>query len=223
VDSAGQRFCNESNSYVEVGKAMYEDKAVPCWLIFDDRYLRMYAPASNPFQRGLPQGAVENGVVRRAPTLEALAGQIGVDPAGLARTIERFNRFARLGLDPDFGRGQSAYNDCLGDPSHRPNRSLGPIDQAPYYATEIWPGDVGTCGGLLTDENAQVIGPGDQPIPGLYATGNITATVMGRTYPGAGASIANTMVFGYVAARHAAVRAGVPVAGRSDGPVEERS
>jgi len=109
-----------------------------------------------------------------------------------------------LDLDPDFGRGQSAYNDCLGDPGHKPNASLGPLDRAPYYATEIYPGDVGTCGGLITNEHAQVLDETDAPIPGLYATGNVTATVMGRTYPGAGASIANTMVFGYVAAHHAA-------------------
>jgi 3-oxosteroid 1-dehydrogenase len=204
VDSAGQRFCNESNSYVEVGKAMYANKAVPCWLVFDEGYCRRYAPSSNPFQRRLPKGAVESGAIRRADTLDALAREIAVDPAGLVQTVERFNRFAVKGLDPDFGRGQSAYNDCLGDPGYRPNRSLGPIDQPPYYATEIYPGDVGTCGGVVTNEHAQVLDGEGAPIPGLYATGNITATVMGRTYPGAGASIANTMVFGYVAARHAA-------------------
>jgi 3-oxosteroid 1-dehydrogenase len=216
VDSAGQRFCNESNSYVEVGKAMYANKAVPCWLVFDEGYCRRYAPSSNPFQRRLPKGAVESGAIRRADTLDALAREIAVDPAGLAQTVERFNRFAVKGLDPDFGRGQSAYNDCLGDPGYRPNRSLGPIDQPPYYATEIYPGDVGTCGGLVTNEHAQVLGGEGAPIPGLYATGNITATVMGRTYPGAGASIANTMVFGYVAARHAA--GNTRETGRSEGP-----
>jgi 3-oxosteroid 1-dehydrogenase len=204
VDSAGERFCNESNSYVEVGKAMYAQKAVPCWLVFDEGYCRRYAPSTNPFQRRLPKGAVESGAIRRADALEVLAREIGVDAAGLVQTVERFNRFAVKGLDPDFGRGQSAYNDCLGDPGYRPNRSLGPIDQPPYYATEIYPGDVGTCGGVVTNEHAQVLGDEGAPIPGLYATGNITATVMGRTYPGAGASIANTMVFGYVAACHAA-------------------
>lgn len=204
VDGTGQRFCNESNSYVEVGKAMYASKAVPCWLIFDEGYCRRYAPSANPFQRRLPKGAVESGAVRRADTLEDLARMIEVDPEGLARTVTRFNGFAAKGLDPDFGRGQSAYNDCLGDPAHKPNASLGPIDRPPYYATTVYPGDVGTCGGLLTDADARVLGEDDSPIPGLYATGNITATVMGRTYPGAGASIANTMVFGYVAARHAA-------------------
>jgi 3-oxosteroid 1-dehydrogenase len=142
--------------------------------------------------------------VRRADTIEGLARQIGVPEAGLAETVRRFNSNAAQGVDPDFGRGQSAYNRCLGDPGYKPNPALGPLDRAPFYAAEIFPGDVGTCGGLVTDEHARVLGAAGSPIPGLYATGNITATVMGRTYPGAGASIGNTMVFGFVAARHAA-------------------
>ena len=125
-------------------------------------------------------------------------------PNGLVRTVQRFNEYAAKGLDPDFGRGQSAYNDAWATRATSPTPPLGPLDRSPYYATEIYPGDVGTCGGLITNEHAQVLDETDTPIPGLYATGNVTATVMGRTYPGAGASIANTMVFGYVAAHHAA-------------------
>jgi 3-oxosteroid 1-dehydrogenase len=207
VDADGKRFCNESNSYVEVGKAMYADDAVPCWLIFDDGYRRRYSlsTASLP-GRQIPEKWIDDGLIRKADTIEDLAQQIGVDPAGLGATVRRFNTDAAKGIDPEFGRGQSAYNDCLGDPGFRPNAALGALDQAPFYATEIYPSDVGTCGGLVTNEFAQVLDESDQPIPGLYATGNITATVMGRTYPGAGASIANTMAFGFVAARHAAGR-----------------
>jgi 3-oxosteroid 1-dehydrogenase len=203
VDSTGQRFCNESNSYVEVGKAMYASKAVPAWLAFDEGYVRRYAHNTSPLHRGFPPEPIERGLVRKADTIEDLANQIGVDPAGLASTIQRFNANAVQGIDPDFGRGQSAYNTCLGDPGHKPNAALGPLDRAPYYATAIYPSDVGTCGGLVADQYGRVLDDSDDPIPGLYATGNITATVTGRTYPGAGASIANTMVFGYVAARHA--------------------
>jgi 3-oxosteroid 1-dehydrogenase len=208
VDSGGKRFCNESNSYVEVGKAMYADEAVPCWLIFDDGYRRRYSLTASSLPGKMPQQWIQKGLIRKADTIEDLARQIGVDPAGLSTTVRRFNADAVKGIDPDFGRGQSAYNDCLGDPGYKPNAALGPIDRSPFYATEIYPSDVGTCGGLLTDEFAQVLNEADQPIPGLYATGNITATVMGRTYPGAGASIANTMAFGFVAARHAAGRLG---------------
>lgn len=206
VDPSGRRFCNESNSYVEVGKAMYANKAVPCWMIFDEGYVRRYVTSANPLKRNqpLPPELIESGAVKRAATIAELAGEIGLPSDELARTIQRFNRYAAKGLDPDFGRGQSAYNDCLGDPGYRPNAAIGPLDTAPYYATRVLPSDVGTCGGVITNEHAQVLDQRDRVIEGLYATGNTTATVMGRTYPGAGASIASSMVFGYVAARHAA-------------------
>jgi 3-oxosteroid 1-dehydrogenase len=204
VDSTGRRFCNESNSYVEVGKAMYANKAVPCWMVFDDGYVRRYVAGANPLKRRLPASLIESGAVKRAETIGDLARQIDVPADALAQTVQRFNQFAAKGLDPDFGRGQSAYNDCLGDPGYRPNAAVGPLERAPYYATKVYPADVGTCGGVMTNEHAQVLDEQNQVIEGLYATGNITATVMGRTYPGAGASIASSMVFGYVAARHAA-------------------
>jgi 3-oxosteroid 1-dehydrogenase len=213
VDKNGRRFCNESNSYVEVTKAMYAAGAVPTWLIFDDEYQRRYPwgrgmPKLRNFRTALPgqmpQAWVTNGWVRKAATLEALAGQIGVDPQALEQTTQRFNEYAARGQDPDYGRGESQHNKSRGDPGNRPNPALGPIETGPFYATEIYPGDVGTSGGVLTNEYAQVLDQQDQPIPGLYAAGNMAATVMGRNYLGAGASIANTMVFGYIAARHAA-------------------
>jgi 3-oxosteroid 1-dehydrogenase len=205
VDGAGKRFCNESNSYVEVGKAMYAAHAVPCWQVFDQGYVSRYVTGANLFaRRRVPEALIDKGVIKRSDTLAGLAEQIKVPADELVRTVARFNEFASRGLDPDFGRGQSAYNDCLGDPGHRPNAALGPIDRAPYFATRIFPGDVGTCGGVITDEHARVLDEDERVIEGLYATGNITATVMGRNYLGAGGSIANTMVFGYVAAKHAA-------------------
>jgi 3-oxosteroid 1-dehydrogenase len=207
VDGTGKRFCNESNSYVEVGKAMYANKAVPCWQICDDGYIGRYVSGANPFQkRSIPEEVIEQGAVLRADTIADLARQIDVPADALEHTFKRFNEFAAKGKDPDFGRGQSAYNDCLGDPGFKPNAALGPLDRAPFYATRVFPADVGTCGGLVANEHAQVLDENDQVINGLYATGNITATVMGRNYLGAGGSIAYTMVFGYVAARHAAGR-----------------
>jgi 3-oxosteroid 1-dehydrogenase len=208
VDAAGKRFVNESNSYMEVGRAMYArdktSRAVPCWLIFDDRYRKRYAHVrSHP--GWFPKQMLEGGKLKKAASLAELAEMCGIDPAGLTATVEAFNGPAANGLDPEFGRGESAYNRALGDPNRRvKNPCVEPIDEAPFYAVEVVPGDVGTCGGLLTNEHAQVLDLHDQPIPGLYATGNTTATVMGRHYLGPGASIANTMVFGYVAAQHAA-------------------
>jgi 3-oxosteroid 1-dehydrogenase len=213
VDGEGQRFVNEANSYMEIGRAMYERdrtaRAVPCWLVFDDGYRRRYSHGlSRP--GSLPKGLIESGMLKRADTLAALAAECGIDADGLVAEVARFNRNAAAGVDPDHGRGSSAYNRAMGDPGHKPNPSLGPLERAPFYAVEVVPSDIGTCGGLVTDADGRVLGTGDQPIPGLYATGNITATVMGRHYLGAGASIANTMVFGYRAARHAA--------GHSTGP-----
>ena len=205
VDAAGRRFVNESNSYMEVGKAMYArdktSRAVPCWLIFDDRYRKRYAHQRSSPGR-FPRKLLESGMLKQAWTLKDLAHMCDIDPAGLAETVERFNENAAQEIDPDYGRGESAYNRALGDPNRKVHPCLGPIDEAPYYAVQVVPGDIGTCGGLLTNEHAQVVDQHDQPIAGLYATGNGTATVMGRHYLGPGASIANTMVFGYVAARH---------------------
>ena len=211
VDGAGRRFVNESNSYMEVGKAMYArdktSRAVPCWLIFDDRYRKRYAHVrSRPGY--FPKEMLESGKLQRAATLAELAELCGIDAGGLAETVDRFNEHARNGVDPDYGRGESAYNRSLGDPNRRVHPCLGPIDEPPYYACEVLPGDIGTCGGLVTDEHARVLDQHDRPIEGLYATGNSTATVMGRHYLGPGASIANTMVFGYLAARHALTRTG---------------
>jgi 3-oxosteroid 1-dehydrogenase len=206
VDASGQRFVNESNSYMEVGKEMYArdktSRAVPCWLIFDDRYRKRYAHQRSRPGR-FPRKLLESGMLKQAWTLNDLARMCEIDPAGLSATVERFNRNAEQGIDPDYGRGESAYNRALGDPNRSVHPCLGPIDQPPYYAVQVVPGDIGTCGGLVTNEHAQVVDQQDQPIEGLYATGNGTATVMGRHYLGPGASIANTMVFGYVAARHA--------------------
>jgi 3-oxosteroid 1-dehydrogenase len=206
VDAAGNRFVNESNSYMEVGKAMYardkSSKAVPAWLIFDDRYRKRYAhQRSQPGH--FPKKLLQSGNLKQAWTLADLANMCGIDPAGLAATVERFNEHARDGVDPDFGRGESAYNRSLGDPRRGLHPCLGPIDEAPYYAVQMLPSDIGTCGGLVTDEVGRVIDDSGTPIAGLYATGNSTATVMGRHYLGPGASIANSMVFGYLAAHHA--------------------
>ena len=206
VDAAGKRFVNESNSYMEVGKEMYArdktSRAVPCWLIFDDRYRKRYAHQRSRPGR-FPRKLFEGGHLKQAWTLKDLARMCDIDPAGLSETVERFNGNAAQGVDPDYGRGESAYNRALGDPNRNVHPCLGPIDEPPFYAVQVLPGDIGTSGGLVTNEHAQVVDNDDQPIEGLYATGNGTATVMGRHYLGPGASIANTMVFGYLAARHA--------------------
>ena len=164
VDGTGRRFCNESNSYVEVGKAMYANKAVPCWLVFDEGYVGRYVSGANPFKkRRLPERVDRAGRDQAGRHDRRAWRARSASPADeLEQTVKRFNEYAAKGLDPDFGRGQSAYNDCLGDPGYEPNAALGPLDRAPYYATRMFPADVGTCGGVITNEYAQVLDEHDR-------------------------------------------------------------
>lgn len=146
---------------------------------------------------------MDSGIVKEGKSFEELAAQIDVPPAALRETAERFNELARKGHDDDFARGDSAYDNYYGDPT-LPNPNLYPLSKPPYYAFQIILGDLGTSGGLRTDEHARVLDTEDRHIPGLYAVGNASAAVMGRSYAGAGATIGPAMAFGYVAAKHAA-------------------
>src|SRR5579875_949705 len=204
VDSTGSRFANESMSFMELGQVMFDRGAVPAWLIFDDAFRRRCLFGALPGR--LPERWITDGYVKRAPSLDALAADCGIDARGLEATVERFNGFARSGTDTDFHRGENAYDRYMGDPSYRPNNCLAPIDRAPFYAVAVYPCDVGTCGGVLTDEHARVLTDAGKPIPGLYATGNVAASVMGRHYLGAGGSIGHTCTFGFIAMSHIAER-----------------
>jgi 3-oxosteroid 1-dehydrogenase len=209
VNSAGQRFVNEAAPYVDAVHAMYDgggsgEPYVPAWLVFDQRYRDTYVFAGRPPGRPLPKRWYASEAVFRASSLAELAGAIGVDSAGLAKTVARFNEFAAAGQDADFHRGDSAYDRYYGDPRVRPNPNLAPLSKAPYYAVKIVPGDLGTKGGLLTDERARVLRPDGSVISGLYAAGNVSASVMGHSYAGAGATIGPAMTFGYIAVRDAA-------------------
>ncbi|WP_230860258.1 FAD-binding protein [Actinoplanes aureus] len=129
-----------------------------------------------------------------------------MEPAKLRATVERFNGFARSGVDEDFGRGRTVYDNYYGDPTVKPNPNLGTLEKGPFTAVQLVPGDLGTKGGLLTDAEGRAVGAGGDQITGLYAAGNTTASVMGRTYPGPGSTIAPAVVFGYRAGRDAAAR-----------------
>ena len=209
VNQKGRRFTNESASYVEVVQAMYrlhteDDPHVPCWFVFDQRYLNHYVFASLFPRQPLPKEMLDSGYLRQAATIDDLANQLGMEAAVLRETVSRFNGHAKAGRDPDFGRGDSAYNRYFGDPTNKPSPNLAPIDKAPFYAVKVFAGDLGTKGGLVTDEFARVKRGDGSVIEGLYAVGNSSASVMGTTYPGPGATIGPAMTFGYVAARHAA-------------------
>jgi len=213
VDSSGQRFMNESQSYVACGQQQYKRNkivpAIPAYLILDSRHRKYYMLAMNMMPRITPKSAYKEGFITKANSLPELARKMGIDEAGLVATAKRFSQFAKNGRDEDFGRGESAYDHFYSDPRVKPNPNLGPIEKAPFYALKIWPGDLGTMGGLLIDEHARVLRKDGSIIRGLYAAGNNTASVMGRTYPGPGSTIGPAMVFGMIGGRHAATMAEV--------------
>jgi 3-oxosteroid 1-dehydrogenase len=205
VNQAGQRYMNEALPYVEAVHAMYDGEAtgvghVPSWMIVDQRYRNRYIFAGLFPRQPFPGRWYKFGTIRKGATIEELAEQIDVPAEALRATVDRFNAFARAGVDEDFHRGESAYDKYYSDPTVRPNPSLHVIDEGPFYAVKIVPGDLGTKGGLVTDEHARVLRADGSVIPGLYAAGNCSAAVMGRTYAGPGATIGPALTFGYLAA-----------------------
>ena len=217
VNGKGERFCNEADPYTEVIYAMYRNHqqsgcCVPAWMICDATFRKKYPlgptlPGSIQPDRKLPRDWWGK-VIHRADSLEALAGAIGVDADGLARSVERINRYARQGVDAEFGKGGNVFDRYYSDPTVKPNPCLGPVEKGPFYAVRVDPGELGTKGGLLTDEHARVLREADgKAIDGLYAVGNCSAAVMGRTYAGPGATLGPAMTFAYIAAHDIAMRA----------------
>ncbi|MDP6978579.1 MAG: FAD-binding protein [Myxococcota bacterium] len=207
VNSKGERFLNESAPYDDICKDAYrvnspEAKSVPCWFVFDDAFRKAYPVG--PLYPGMPvtKSLLSSGYMKKADTIRGLAEQIGVDPNGLEKSVEKMAAYARDGKDPEFSRGEGAYERYYGDATVEPNPCLGPIDTAPFYAIEIYPGDLGTRGGLEVDADARVLKEDGSVIEGLYAVGNCSAAVMGPTYPGAGGTIGPAMTFGFVVAEN---------------------
>jgi len=211
VNARGRRFVDEAVSYHEFVRAMYrthrEVPAIPAVLVCDRRFVWRYGLGMiRPRTPSLASFA-RRGYLFMASTLEDLARQVGVDADGLAQTVKTNNAYAAAGIDADFGKGNTSYDRVNGDPQHRPNPCLGPIESAPFCAVKVWPTPLGTSLGLATDVHARVLDADGQPIAGLYACGNDMQSIMGGEYPGPGAQIAIAMTFGYIAALHAAGRA----------------
>ena len=205
VNNKGERFLNEAQSYDEVGRQLYQAD-IPAWIIFDANVRRKYMigplmPAGVMPDKKL--GDDLKSIVKIADSLEDLAEQTGVDLDGLKATTTQMAEYAKTGKDLDFDKGGNAYDRYYGDPENKPNPCLGPVKDAPFYAFPLYPGDIGTKGGIDVDINARALDKKGRPIAGLYATGNTASSVMGHTYPGAGSTIGPAMTFGYVAARHA--------------------
>lgn len=208
VNQSGERYLNEAASYHIVGQHMARREAEhgdasPSWFIFDHRYRHSYpvGPLLPLMPDWLQRGEVRS-ILKKGQNIEELAIAIGADPDRLSATLARYNEFAAKGEDPDFHRGEAAYDKMYGDPSVTPNPCLRPLVKAPFYAMPIYPGDIGTNGGLKTNDRAQVVDADGKAIAGLYAVGNNAASAMGESYPGAGVTIGPALTFGYIAARH---------------------
>jgi hypothetical protein len=207
VNRAGRRFVNEAMNYHDLSRSMMAFDAISydypnrvAWTVFDqafkDRYVVMTSMPGDPAPEWLAA----------ADSLPQLAAKVGIDPDGLVATIARFNRFARAGVDEDFHRGESTYDRYQADARHKPNRSLGPLDQPPYYALDTMLGIVGTKTGLDITPRAEVLSSAGSPIPGLFACSNlVAAAITGPAIPGPGGTLGPALTFGYLAglnARH---------------------
>jgi succinate dehydrogenase/fumarate reductase flavoprotein subunit len=204
VNGAGKRFTNEANPYTDFGHDQIDGHRtgvshIPAYMIIDDRAWKRNIIAGHLPGKPMSKAWIDSGFIHQADTLEELAGKIGVPADALKETVDRWNGLVRKGVDEDFHRGESAYGHYYGDPSYD-NPNLAEIDKPPYIAFTMVPGDLGTKGGLVTDENARVLREDGSVLPGLYATGNVSAAVMGRSYAGPGATIGPAMTFGWVAA-----------------------
>ncbi|MBI4984229.1 MAG: FAD-binding protein [Rhodocyclales bacterium] len=213
VNRQGRRFVNESISYDRFQEAMYAEHtrnggAIPAWFVFDAKFRK-----TSPLGPLLPSNAMPDSrvpkewfgdFVFKANTLEELARQMGVDPAGLADSVGRNNQYADTGVDLDFHRGENAYDTYWAVHGVAPNPCLVSIDTAPYYGMKMTPGDTGTKGGPVTTDDGQAVDEAGAPIPGLYAIGNCSAAVLGRAYAGAGCTIGPGMVFAFRAVNHIA-------------------
>lgn len=209
VNQVGRRYMNEAASYHIVGRDMMEANVPeaptsPSYILFDAEFKWRYPmgpilPMFPIFM--LSKGAKE--ILITAHSWDEMAKKLNIDPAVLTETIERFNANARRGEDPDFGRGHQPYDNYYGDPKIKPNPNLKALEKGPFYALPIYPGDIGTNGGLSIDEHSRVLDEQGQVLTGLYAIGNTAVSPMAGSYPGAGATIGPAMTFGYIAARHA--------------------
>jgi len=207
LNKKGKRFVNEAASYNTMFKNLWfcdentmELLNLPCWMIVDQQFRDQY------FLARIMPGEETPPWIYQADTLVDLAEKTGIDPKGLAKTVDLWNQYVVDGFDPDFHRGLSIYDSLWGDPENKPNATMGSIEKPSFYAIPIYCGTLGTKGGPRTDSNAQVMSISGGVIEGLYAAGNVMASVCGPAYWGGGATVGPGMTFGYIAGRHAAKR-----------------
>jgi 3-oxosteroid 1-dehydrogenase len=218
VNKRGRRFVNESTNYYDVTEAFGTRnnmrRNLPAWLILDQQFRDKYALLKS--MPPPPEGQ-EPSWLTTADSLEELAAKLGIDADGLVTTAESFNRNAREGVDPEFDRGKSRWDIEWGDPTQQPNPALGTIEKAPFCAVELKPGALATKSGLRTDPDGRVIAAADgNPIPGLFAAGNVSANAIPYAYTGPGSTLGPAMTFAYVIGRKVAAELPAEAAERAN-------
>jgi len=212
VNDDGVRFTNEAANYNALGNAFHVVDVArfayvnhPAWLLLDQHFASRYGLA------GFRGAGAAPGWLTQAASIGELAEKIGVPAGALQATVARWNAHAADGADPDFHRGESHHDRAWGDPAfgYSPQATIGPLDTPPFYATRVRCGALGTKGGPRTDGEGRVLDLDGEIIGGLYAAGNAMGSIMGMTYGGHGGTLGPGLVFGYLAGRHAADRAGV--------------
>ncbi|MBW2942202.1 FAD-binding protein [Zhongshania aquimaris] len=206
VSQGGERYMNEARSYDVASKAMIDAdrpdcRTTPSWLIFDATFRKKYP--MGPLMPVIPDWLHSKEVrsmIKKSSSIKGLAKLTNMSSDALEKTIEKFNGYAHDGVDKDFDRGGAAYDRYYGDQNVTPNPNLAAIESGPFYAMPVYPGDIGTKGGLATDDTGRVLDQNGSQIEGLYAIGNNAASVMGPSYPGAGSTLGPAMTFGYLAA-----------------------
>lgn len=211
LDQHGRRFINEATDYMTFGQTVLArerdgDPVTSMWLVFDQTYRDSYVFAGTVFPRmAIPKAWLEAGIAVEADDPAGLARATGLPTDAVVETLAHFNQLAGSGIDSDFHRGDSAYDRYYGDPTVKPNPNLRPLSGR-VYAVKVVLSDLGTCGGLMADEFGRVLREDKTAIEGLYALGNTAANAFGHVYPGAGATIAQGLVYGLIVAQHAAGR-----------------
>jgi fumarate reductase flavoprotein subunit len=182
VDPSGKRFMNEAAYWFGRSRKVLDFPGQHYYAVLDSKAL------ANGI--GIEAG-VEAGGAFKADTLDALADQMGVDAAVLKATVDRYNQAAAAKQDAEFGK----------DPA-----KLTAIDQAPFYATICtFNSNSGSFGGPQINNDCQVLGANGQPIPGLYAVGEVAnGEIFYREYPVSGSAIQSYSSMGRIAGAHAA-------------------
>ena len=182
VDGRGAALVDEDLSRVRLAAAIRSAEG-GAFVITDDAAVESYDPVSRKaIYRGL-----ETGDAVRAPTVEALAGNLGLDPATLARTVEAFN-----------GEVQSRTGKC--------GRIVcRPIATPPFWGSKVVLNVHTTMGGVVITPEAEVVGTNGRVIPGLYAAGDLVGNLHGANRIG-GNGISAAVTMGRIAGRNAAWR-----------------